>query len=348
MESGSPKVNERILPILTPQFPDWPEPVDCAEFENEAIEKPNPLVENLLDAGSRMIFGGGSKTYKTWALGDMAIAISSGVAWWGFPTFQAHCMYINFELKRFYMQKRFRAIRKAKGVKSIPGQLTVWNLRGYEITLVFFVQTLIKMIREKGISVVFIDPFYKLLGDKDERISADLNQILVAFDEINRVTDATVIFAAHFTKGNQAGKEHIDRISGGGSIGRDADSLMTLTNHEEPHAFAVEFTVRDFPPINSFVVKWDHPLLVRTDLDPGKLKTATRGRPACDPQELFRIISENDDLFSTPELTERAIDELGWSKRTVLNKLHVLKGSKRVWLSAATEKWNVRGGLNGA
>lgn len=341
-------MSKEIIPILLPKFPDWPQPVDSLHFESEIIAKPNPLVANLLDVGSRMIFGGGSKTYKTWALGDMAISISSGVPWWGFQTYQARCMYVNFELKRFYMQKRLRAIRQGKGASSSIDQLKIWNLRGYEISLVYFVDTLIKMIRQYGIMVVFIDPFYKLLGDKDERISADLNQILVAFDEINRLTDATVIFAAHFSKGNQAGKEHIDRISGGGSIGRDADSLMTLTNHEEEHSFTVDFTVRDFPPIDSFVVKWEHPLLVRTDLDPGKLKTAPRGRPACDPQDLFGIISSNDDLFSTKELTERAIDELGWSRRTVLNKLQDLKGCKRIWLSKASDKWNVAGGLNGS
>jgi hypothetical protein len=137
--------------------------------------------------------------------------------------------------------------------------------------------------------VVFIDPFYKLLGDRDERISADLNQILAAFDEINRVTGATVVFATHFTKGNQSGKEHIDRISGGGSIGRDPDSLITLTNHEEQHAFSVEFTVRDFAPITPFVVRWEHPLLVRTDLDPEKLKKQPRDRRTSNTKKGTRI-----------------------------------------------------------
>ena len=34
-----------------------------------------------------MIVGGGSKTYKTWAMGDMAISIASAAQWWGFNTY---------------------------------------------------------------------------------------------------------------------------------------------------------------------------------------------------------------------------------------------------------------------
>ena len=95
---------------------------------------------------------------------------------------------------------------------------------------------------------------------------------MAVFDEINRLTGASVVFAAHFTKGNQAGKESIDRISGGGSLNRDPDGLVTLTRHETDHAFTVDFTLRDFAPIEPFVVKWEYPLLVRDNyLDPEKI-----------------------------------------------------------------------------
>ena len=170
-----------------------------------------------------MIFGGGSKTFKTFAMSDMALSVSSGAPFWFFDSVQANCLYVNFELKEFYMQRRLRAIRLAKKINLLAGQLTVWNLRGHEVTLEAFKTELIKQITELGILVVFIDPFYKLLGGRDERVSAEINVIMAVFDEINRLTGASVVFAAHFTKGNQAGKESIDRISGGGSLNRDPD-----------------------------------------------------------------------------------------------------------------------------
>jgi hypothetical protein len=329
--------------IGVPTFPAWPEPADYPIFENEILEKPRPLVENLLDVSSRMIFGGGSKTYKTWAMSDMALSIATGVEWWSFAAIQAPCLYVNFELKKFYMQKRLKAIRLAKKLEVKPAQLFIWNLRGHEVPLDAFKLELVKLIKRSAIQVVFIDPFYKLLGGRDERLSAEINLIMAAFDEINRITGATVVFAAHFTKGNQAGKEAIDRISGGGSINRDPDNLVTMTKHETEHAFTVDFTLRDFAPVEPFVVRWEYPLLIRTDLDPEKIKRpATRLRPGFEPEELFNLIKANDDELSTEELIAKAGEKLKWSRRTVLNKLETLKRAKRIWVSIASNKWNVQ------
>ena len=93
-----------------------------------------------------MIFGGGSKTFKTFAMSDMALSVSAGVPFWFFDSCQANCLYVNFELKEFYMQRRLRAIRVAKKITLSPGQLTVWNLRGHEVTLEAFKIELIKQI----------------------------------------------------------------------------------------------------------------------------------------------------------------------------------------------------------
>src|SRR5215469_11830188 len=216
------------------QEPQWPKPVSYADFKVQLIEKPRPIVENLLDVSSRMIFGGGSKTYKTWVMTEMALSVVVGADWWGFSTYAMPALYVNFELKDYYMQRRMRAIQSAK--KLSDGPLYVWNLRGYEITLSAFVSELLELVKSLGVMLVFIDPFYKLLAGRDERVSAEINQILAAFDDVNRLTGATVVFSAHFTKGNQAGKDSMDRISGGGSINRDPDDLVTMTKHEEEHA----------------------------------------------------------------------------------------------------------------
>ena len=322
--------------------PDWPAPIEYMEFENQQIDKPRALVQNLLDVASRMIFGGGSKTYKTWAMSDLAISIAGGVSWWDFPAFQAYVLYVNFELKDYYMQKRLRAIRLAKGIELKPGQLRIWNLRGYEIELEYFKNELLRLIRAFRVVVVFIDPFYKLLGSKDERVSAEINQIMATFDEINRLTQTSVIFAAHFTKGHQAGKEAIDRISGGGSINRDPDNLVTLTKHNTEHAFTVEFTLRDFPPIEPFVVRWEHPLLVRdNELDPKNIKKIGGKPTQCAAEEIFSLIEADDDGLTTNDLVEKIEVKLGWSRATVMRKLSELHKEKRIFKSKATECWNI-------
>jgi AAA domain-containing protein len=322
-------------------IPQWPSPIDYPVFEKSPLEKPRAVIENLLDASSRMIFGGGSKTFKTWAMSDMALSIATGFPFWLFKAFQANCLYVNFELKEFYMRQRLLAIRLAKKLVLKPGQLSVWNLRGYEVPLEMFKLELIRLIRQFGILVVFIDPFYKLLNGRDERMSAEINLIMAAFDEVNRVTGASIIFAAHFTKGNQAGKEAIDRISGGGSINRDPDNLVTLTKHETEHAFSVDFTLRDFAPISPFVVRWEYPLLVRTDLDPEKIKVPSGRPPTHDPEQLLEIIKAGDGDLSVNELVEQCNTKFGWSRATFFRKLNDLKRTKRIWFSVANGKWTV-------
>lgn len=329
----------RHEPVET-KTPDWPEPIIYAEFEKQLIEKPRPIVDGILDIASRMIFAGGSKTYKSWAMSDLALSIVVGAPWWGFSAFAATALYVNFELKPYYMQRRLRAIRAAKKLEC--GALYVLNLRGFEVTLSVFIEALLKLINQYQILVVFVDPFYKLLAGRDERISAEINQIMAAFDRVNAETGATIIFAAHFTKGNQAQKETIDRISGGGSINRDPDNLVTMTKHDTEHAFTVDFTLRDFAPIAPFVVRWQHPLLVRDDkLDPKRIKRP--GSPTLyKAEDLLEMIEENDDELSTTRLLEKAKTELGWKEATFFRRLGELKKQKTIFLSKITSNWNLK------
>jgi hypothetical protein len=77
----------------------------------------------------------------------------------------------------------------------------------------------------------------------------------------------------HFTKGNASRKKPIDRMSGSGVFARDADTIITLTEHVEDGCYTLETTLRNFPPQAPFVVEWQFPLMVeRPDLDPADFK----------------------------------------------------------------------------
>src|SRR4029077_5945691 len=145
-----------------------------------------------------------------------------------------------------------------------------------------------------------------------------------------------------FSKGNQASKEPEDRISGAGTIVRDADDIITLTKHEENLAFTLDFIIRDHPPIDSFVVRWEAPIMVRTDLDPAKIKKPLGRHQTCDPDDLLEVIRENDDLFSSKELQQEVYENLGWSRSSFYQKLNALEKQKCVFKSKANGKWNVK------
>ena len=320
----------------------FPEVVEYNEFERSLVEQPRPIIENLLDDSSRMIFGGGSKTYKSWAMSEQAISIASGTPWWGFRTYQANVLYINFELKKYYAKYRFKVIRQFKKLNIPNGFLRIWNLRDWDVTGPNFESELIRIVQLYNILVIFIDPFYHLLGEKDERVSAELMPILKLFQRISKATSASIVCAAHFTKGNQAAKDPMDRVSGGASIHRHPDSLITLTRHQKAHAFTVDFISRDFPPIDPFVVEWRHPLLCRTDDNPEEIKQPGGRKERYDIELLYKFIEAHDDEFTRKEVVAQFMEESGWQQRTVYEKLTQLLEGDRVFISKATDKINIR------
>jgi hypothetical protein len=82
--------------------------------------------------------------------------------------------------------------------------------------------------------------------------------------------------------------------------------------------------------------------MVRTDLDPAKIKTIRGRHQVFDPDDLFNLIQENDDQLLTAELQAKANEELGWTGRTFFRKLSALTKQKRVFKSKTTDRWNVK------
>ena len=68
-------------------------------------------------------------------------------------------------------------------------------------------------------------------------------------------------------------------MSGSGVFSRDPDSLLNFTSHREADCYTVEATLRNFPPLCPFVVRWDYPLFARDgSLNPAELKTPGRNQ----------------------------------------------------------------------
>lgn len=252
---------------------------DVADFLAEPIIPPRELIYGILHQGSKMVLGGGSKTFKTWTLIDLAVAVATGEPWLSFKTTKGRVLFLNFEIQPGFFQQRIKTVAREKHVTLTPGQLDVWNLRGYSASYEALIPRIIERVRGKGYALIILDPIYKLYGDTDENAAGAVALLLNALESLTSKTGAAVAFGAHYSKGNQAAKESIDRISGSGVFARDPDSILNFTRHEEPDAFTLEATLRNFKPVEPFVVRWLHPLMRRDEaLDPAKLKQ-TGGRP---------------------------------------------------------------------
>ena len=130
--------------------------------------------------------------------------------------------------------------------------------------------------------------------------------------EIERFADecnAAIAFAAHFSKGNQSGKEAMDRISGSGVMARDPDAILTFTNHEEEDCYALEAVLREFAPIPPLVVQWIAPVMnPRTDLDPAKLKQPGKAVDTFGPraEAILQVLQQSGRPVPSSELITRA------------------------------------------
>jgi hypothetical protein len=272
----------------------FPPLTDASDFlARESPPLPPEIIRHVLVPQSKMLLGGASKMWKTWTLLDINISVACGCNWWGFPTHCGKVCYINLELQAEYFERRFRKICEVKNIKPEPGMFHVWNLRGYAKPMTQLVRILLPELHKHHFTLVTIDPMYKTLPPYrgSENDSAVITQLLNEAESIIVETGASVLFASHFSKGNQAGKESMDRVAGSGAWARDADTLLTMTQHEQYDCFSVEATLRNMPRIKPFVVQWDYPLFVRQDeLDPEQLKKKG-GRPAKDPQLLLDQLS---------------------------------------------------------
>jgi hypothetical protein len=137
-------------------------------------------------------------------------------------------------------------------------------------------------------------------------------------------TEAALVFAHHFSKGNKAQTDPLDRFSGSGVFGRDPDAIITMTEHSEDNCYTVQVVVRNLERPPDFVIERTFPVVkVRPDLDPYDLR-GKGGRPAVDQtRDLLQMIK--DEPLRTTQWQTKAVDELEISRATFNRRLKEIR-----------------------
>jgi hypothetical protein len=303
----------------------------CDLMEREGV-LPLELIAGVLHQGAKLVLGGGSKSFKTWSLLDMAISVATGTDWWGFNTHQGHVLYVNFEIQKPFFAARLREVQAAKKVNLMPGQLHTHNLRGHAADADIVIPMIEDKMKSNSYALVVIDPLYKLLGSKDENATRDMAAIMNRLETLAVNTGAAVVFGSHFAKGNASGKESMDRISGSGVFARDPDAILTMTAHETDGAFTVDLTLRNNKPQEPFVVRRLHPLMIRDEvLDPAKLKTKPGRKTVVEADELLVLLDE--EPLSSKDWQEKAEAVFGIKRTAFLDKTKKLREDRKVTLN---------------
>jgi hypothetical protein len=308
----------------------WPPIKSYCDLMTERLEEPEVLIDGVLHRGGKLLLGGGSKSFKSWALIDLALSIYSGSDWWGQKCNKAKVLFINFEIQEWSFRNRLADVVKAKGLtEEQVKDFDVWTLRGYAADLSLIRPIIEKQIEGKGYQAIVLDPNYMLMGERDENNAGDMASLMNEFEALAVRHNLSVILSHHFSKGNKSGSESIDRFSGSGVFARNPDTLVVLTAHEEDErSFSCEITLRNFPPVDSFVIQWHYPLFkANYSLNPDKLKRPNTNKSVDDK----RLLGEMGCKEWVPnQLVKHLSEKLSVSERTVYRHIERLTKAGKI------------------
>lgn len=318
-----------------------PDIIDSTDLtHDEELKDPKELVRGLFHQGTKLALGGGSKTCKTWVLLDLGLSVSHNTKFLGFDVTPGPVLYLNLEIGKSFFRKRIMRVAKEKGIELKPGMFDVWNLRGFNAPFEELIPKIMARIKKAGYVLIILDPIYKIYGNLDENKAGDISRLMTGLESLSMSTAAALAFGAHFSKGNQAQKEAMDRMSGSGVFARDPDTIITLTAHDEKDCFVVESTLRNLPPIKPFVVRWNYPMMKREDaLNPDELKKPG-GRPKTyDTEAILHLLDKK--ALSTSDWQKLASQELGVSRSGFFRARDELHAAKRILKQAASDTWTI-------
>lgn len=282
--------------IGTKSWDDWTEFINCDVPEGQPLtvysigeykEKPmlepaEELVEGIFRCGQKALFTGGSKTSKTFMLIELGLAIATGTEWLGHKTKQGKVLYLNMEIQQADFDRRVYDICNQLEMP-LPDDFIIWDGRGKvkdnngkTHPLDILVPNILATLAKDDYIAVILDPIYKVMQG-DESSSEAVSKLCSALDRI-AATGTAIIYCHHHTKGTQGQKSAIDRGSGSGVFGRDADAIMDMTVLDIPEEdmlqiaddmsaipMRMEFVLRGFPNISPIDMWFKYPTHVISD-----------------------------------------------------------------------------------
>jgi len=213
---------------------DWDEPIELKPMLIGQDER-----DCILRQGAKMIVVGDSKMGKSYTLIDLAEAICIGGEWLGMKCAQGKVFYVNLEIDPQEFRWRQHKVWDARpdseddGVtQAMSHNFVRWDLRGYATNMEKLAPRLVRRVLQYGppgtFQAVIIDPIYKVNGGDDNDAGA-VSKFTNTLDMIIMSCGCSVIYAHHHPKGATGGRKAIDRMSGSGVYGRDADTVIDFS-----------------------------------------------------------------------------------------------------------------------
>jgi hypothetical protein len=211
-------------------------------------------------------------------------------------------LYVDAEIQRPFWKLRMEALCRKRGLTfnevMKTGLIRPVFVRGRQVSasaLRIELERLFERGKLADIGMIVLDPIYQFYDEtwleNDNSDIEKLGRILLAISELTQIS---IMFAHHHTKGSQDGKRDIEKSSGGGSFGRFVASNLAITLLDEATMkFTLGWTCTNFPPQARQVAYREEFGWRITDEDPKTAKKANHSIDAimaCLPHDGVRSV----------------------------------------------------------
>lgn len=245
--------------------------LNLADWLEEPIVEPNPILPGIFDSGDKVVIIGQSKTRKSFFAMQLAFCIAAHRRFFEFESTPKKVLMIQFEIRK--ERYHIRCKNMASGLGLMPVQLQnliILNARGYGLVKEDLEALIKDQIEIHKPEVVIIDPLYKLI-DGDESKSEEIKPILRFFDRLAETSKAAIIYIHHDKKGHAGDQQTVDRGAGSGVLARDFDAAIYLTPHKDKDDhLVIEFLTRNYPSKKAFTAEWSDNHFIYSPLAPDK------------------------------------------------------------------------------
>lgn len=265
------------------------------------------LVRDLWAPSAVGFVAGEPKVGKTWALCEMALAITTGAPM--FDTFEVPetgpVLFVEREDNRRDLRSKLDLLVRGKGV-ALPDDLYLACERTVLIDDPWWQDQIINAAMDLGAAAVILDPLRRLHRAREDS-STEMNDVLSFLRELSNLTDAAVVVAHHTTKATdeRRGWRAGQRLRGTSDFHAVLDSALFLKRSRDGQAIQVEVEHRARPATEPFA--FDAP---QAGSDAIRL-THRPGPPTSDgiverAEEIERVLRGHPDGLALTEVRKAA------------------------------------------
>jgi len=298
------RVNQLVDDVLrNSSGPLRPQHMNLKELAERYPELCEPIVDGLIRRGEVANIINAPKAYKTFMVMMLAFRVAMGREFLGMPTTRGRVLIIDNELDPTTIQDRMTQVREALklSLDDIGNEIRVEPIRGRVRDLYQLEQYFTELVESDWQpDLIILDAFYRFLPEgTSENDNAAITQLFNQIDRYAYRTNAAIVNVHHTSKGDQSGKTLTDIGAGAGAMSRATDCHLVMLPHKLADCAVLQASVRSFPPMKAFTIKFTFPLWERKDAIKPELKTRQRAgdsmKDAADNERILRLFEERQD-----------------------------------------------------